>query len=278
MANREKLGLGTVQFGLPYGISNNSGQTSAEEVAKILETAKAFQINTLDSASAYGNSEEVLGLNNLSSFKMISKFMPPSKGQGILIQLTQSLENLGLESFYGYLAHRPLDILDDPHQWEDLLKFKSEGKVKNIGFSLNEPGELERLLNKGINPDLVQVPYNYFDRRFEAGIKELKSKGCEVHTRSVFLQGIFFMNPQELNVFFNDIKPLITQLQESPLLNGELLRFVLNKPFIDKVIIGVENEKQLIENVENLENASELPELKIKISENIVNPSKWPKN
>lgn len=278
MINREKLGLGTVQFGLPYGISNKKGKTSAEEVSKILETAKSFQINTLDSASSYGNSEEVLGLNNLSSFKVVSKFMPPLKDQSIEIQLTQSLVKLGVKSLYGYLAHRPMEILRDQQQWEDLLKFKSEGKVTKIGFSLNEPLELERLINKGFNPDLVQVPYNYFDRRFEAAIREIKGKGCEVHTRSVFLQGLFFMNPLELSVFFEDIKPLITQLQENSLLNGALLKFVLKKPYIDKVIIGVENEKQLVQNIQNLEKASALPELKLKISENIVNPSKWPKN
>lgn len=273
-----KLGLGTVQFGLPYGISNKKGKTPAGEVAKILATAKSYKIDVLDSASAYGSSEEVLGQNDLCSFKMVSKFMPLSMGESISIQLEDSLKKLGLRSLYGYLAHRPMDILEHPEQWKDLQKLKDDDKVKKIGFSLNEPKELEQLLEKGYYPDLVQVPYSYFDRRFEAGIKELKSKGCEIHTRSSFLQGLFFMDPEKLDGFFGEIKPLLTEIQKKEPLNGALLKFVLEKSFIDKVIIGVENESQLMQNLESLEKAPSLPELENKISENILIPSTWPKN
>ncbi|MBZ9729078.1 aldo/keto reductase [Salegentibacter sp. JZCK2] len=276
MKVREKLGLGTVQFGLPYGISNNKGQTPPEEVTKILDIAKSYKIEVLDSASAYGSSEDVLGKNNLSYFKTVSKFMPPTKEQCISDQLNQSLKKLRLNSFYGYLAHRPMDILDHPEQWEELLEFKVEGKVAKIGFSVNEPNELERLLEKEYYPDLVQVPYNYFDRRFESAMKDLKSKGCEIHTRSAFLQGVFFMNPHKLDNFFNEVKPLLIELQKKSFLNGGLLKFVLEKPFIDKVIIGVENELQLVQNIENLKNAPDLPELENKIADNILIPSRWP--
>ncbi len=131
----EKLGLGTVQFGLPYGISNKAGQTASDEVGKILETAKAYKLEVLDSASAYGNSENVLGQNDLSSFKMISKFMPP-QDESISIQLDNSLKILGLNSLYGYLAHRPGEILKNPGQWEELQKFKETVKFKKLVFHL----------------------------------------------------------------------------------------------------------------------------------------------
>jgi aryl-alcohol dehydrogenase-like predicted oxidoreductase len=185
----------------------------------------------LDSASAYGNAEEVLGKNELSHFKLVSKFLPPSEGENVENQLKQSLENLRLDHLYGYLAHRPLEVLIHPEQWEELQDFKAEGIVKKIGFSLNEPEELEKLLEKGYVPDLVQVPYNYFDRRFETAIKELKEEGCEIHTRSAFLQGLFFMDPNELPDYFAEVKPLLRQLQEIELLNGALLKFVLEKTF-----------------------------------------------
>jgi len=232
----------------------------------------------LDSASAYGSSEDVLGQNDLSSFKIVSKFMPPSKDESISIQLHGSLKKLGLNCFYGYLAHRPMDILEHPEHWEELLRLRTEAKVEKIGFSLNEPHELERLFEKGYIPDLVQVPYNYFDRRFETAMKELKRRGCEVHTRSAFLQGLFFMNPHKLGDFFSEVKPFLIQLQEKVPLNGALLKFVLDKPFIDKVVIGVENKLQLVQNIENLENAPDLPELENKIADNILIPSRWPKN
>jgi len=273
----EKLGLGTVQFGLPYGISNKAGQTTSEEVGKILETAKAYKIEILDSASAYGNSENVLSQNDLSSFKIISKYMPP-KNDLIVNQVDNSLKILGLKSLYAYLAHRPSEILKNPGQWEELQNFKEIGKIQKVGFSLNEPEELEQLLDKDFFPDLVQVPYNYFDRRFETVIKKLKNKGCEIHTRSAFLQGLFFMDPQKLDVFFNEVKPLITSLQAEKPLNGALLKFVLEKSYIDKVIIGVENKRQLVQNLESLEKASSLPELENKISKNLLIPSRWPKS
>lgn len=278
MKDSGKIGLGTVQFGLSYGISNKGGQTPVAEVAKILATAKSYKIDTLDSASAYGNSEEVLGQNELSSFKMVSKFMPVSIGGSLSLQLEDSLNKLGLDFLYGYLAHRPMDILEHPEQWEDLQNLKESGKLKKIGFSLNDPVELEQLLKEGYFPDLIQVPFNYFDRRFEVLIKELKNKSCEIHTRSSFLQGLFFIAPEKLDDFFKEIKPILKDIQKIEALNGALLKFSLEKTFIDKVIIGVENETQLVGNMENIETAPNLPKLKQKITNNILIPSRWPKN
>lgn len=273
-----KLGLGTVQFGLSYGISNKEGKTSSAEVKKILNSAKINGIEILDSASGYGNAEDVLGQNDLADFKLVSKFLPPSDGEKIACQFYKSLEALKFSSIYGYLAHRPLELLNHPEQWEELQNFKAQGKVEKIGFSLNEPLELVKLLEKGYDPDLVQVPYNYFDRRFEPGIKELKKQGCEIHTRSAFMQGLFFMNPNELHKFFDEVKPLLKKLQEIDALNGALLKFVTEMPFIDKVIIGVENEVQLLQNIESIKNAPNLPELQSSISKNILIPSRWPKS
>ncbi|TQI70408.1 aryl-alcohol dehydrogenase-like predicted oxidoreductase [Gramella sp. Hel_I_59] len=272
----EKLGLGTVQFGLSYGISNNSGKTSEKEVQKILNFAETNNINILDSASAYGNAEEVLGTCDLGRFKIVSKFLPASLGITVDAQLANSLRNLKTETLYGYLAHRPMNLLDYPNEWEELQALKATGKVKKVGFSLNDPGEIEKLLKNGFIPDLVQVPYNYFDRRFETVILKLKSKGCEIHTRSAFLQGLFFMNPHSLNNYFNSIKPNLIKLQNVDGLGGSLLNFVLKQPFIDKVIIGVENCHQLDQNMNELKYASSLPALDMEISDNILIPSRWP--
>jgi len=274
----EKLGLGTVQFGLKYGISNTSGKTSANDVQKIIALARNYQVDTLDSASAYGNAEEVLGKSNLDGFKVVSKFLPDSLGLSIKEQLSSSLRNLGTKTLYGYLAHRPMDLLDHPEQWEELQALKAEGKVDKIGFSLYEPKEIEKLLKKGFTPDLIQVPYNYFDRRFESAILNLKKTGCEIHTRSAFMQGLFFMNPDDLQDHFNIIKPQLIKLQKNKPLNGAILKFVLEKPFIDKVIIGVENEEQLKLNIQNIENAPSLPEFEEILPDNILIPSEWPKN
>jgi aryl-alcohol dehydrogenase-like predicted oxidoreductase len=106
----------------------------------------------------------------------------------------------------------------------------------------------------------------------------LKSKGCEIHTRSAFLQGIFFSDTKNLNAFFDDIKPVIQQLQKfGNALPGMLLNHCADKPFIDKVIFGVNTLSQLKNNISNLSVTSLLP-LKIKtIDDSILIPSKWPK-
>ena len=273
----EKIGLGTVQFGMSYGISNKKGQTPANEVTKILDSARVLGITVLDSASGYGMAEEVLGQNDLSSFSLVSKYLPPAAGEKVSKQLYESLKNLKKNSLYAYLAHRPLDLLRDLRQWDELQALKREGLVRKIGFSLNDPEELDELLAVDVFPDLVQVPYNFFDRRFEGSMKYLKTRGCEIHTRSTFLQGLFFMDPSVLNDFFDEIKPRLASLQmkEGPLA-GNLLKFSLEQAFVDKVIMGVETKQQLSENINNLKKAISLPQQSFEISAKILKPSLWP--
>jgi aryl-alcohol dehydrogenase-like predicted oxidoreductase len=274
-----KIGLGSVQFGIPYGVSNKDGQTSATEVTKILDCANKCGMTAIDTASAYGNAQEVLGQNDLNCFKIISKFMPLEVGDSIRIQLEKSLSNLKINSLYGYLAHRPLNLIDNPKEWEELLILKQQNKIKKIGLSLNEPRELDLLLNKGMMPDLIQVPYNYFDNRFKDILIDLKARGCEIHTRSTFLQGLFFTDVQKLPSFFDEVKKNINELQInlSDNLPGTLLKHVLSLDFIDVVIMGVENEKQLKSNLTNINASHYLPPNDFNFSDSVLMPSKWPK-
>ena len=279
MSLSHKVGLGSVQFGIPYGVSNNNGQTTSEEVTKILNYANKSGIAFIDTASAYGNAEEVLGFNDLNNFKIISKFMPQEENNSISFQLKTSLEKLNVDLLYGYLAHRPLSLLDNQKQWEELLVLKQENKIKKIGFSLNEPKELDLLLNKGMMPDLIQVPYNYFDNRFKDILIDLKSKGCEIHTRSTFLQGLFFSDIQKLPSFFDQVKKDINQLQINYKnnLSEVLLKYVLSLEFVDVVIMGVENEKQLKNNLTNINTPHRLSSNDFNFSGAVLIPSNWPK-
>jgi aryl-alcohol dehydrogenase-like predicted oxidoreductase len=273
-----KIGLGTVQFGIPYGISNQLGQTPEVEVTSILKYAKETGIDVLDTASAYGASEKVLGKNNLHSFKVVSKFILQENGKNLSAQLNETLESLNLTSIYGYLAHRPMDIVNNPKIWDALNEYKGKGIIKKTGFSFNEVNEIERVLSKNIIPDIVQVPFNYLDNRFQPYMIDLKQKGCEIHTRSPFLQGLFFMNTNNLSSFFDDIKPILNQLQQfGDELPGMLMNFCIGKPFVDKVIFGVNTLEQLKDNLKNILNANNLPLIAKKVSEIILIPSKWPK-
>ena len=272
-----KLGLGTVQFGVDYGISNTNGKTGNEEIKKILDYAVKNGLIYLDTASAYGNAENVLGSFDLSSFKVISKFMPPSQGS-IKAVLEKSLENLSLKKVYGYLAHRPEELLNNTEQWYALKELKELKKVEKIGYSLNRPEELDSLLLKNMLPDLVQVPYNLFDRRFENHIIELKKTGCEIHARSAFLQGLFFVEPKNLSDYFEPVRDLLTDLQNEygNNLSGALLNFALEKEFIDVVVVGVENVDQLRQNIRNIAVKGLMKTDIPVVSEKILLPSLWP--
>lgn len=271
-----KIGIGTVQFGMDYGISNRTGQVTSDEVFSILKTAHELGVNLLDTSIGYGNSENELGKNDCSKFKIVSKYLDSKTYGSISSQIKTSLSHLKVTKIYGYLAHNPKSLIENPNEWEELLNLKKNGIVQKIGYSLYTNSELELLLSLNMFPDIIQVPFNYFDNRFEDNLLFLKSKGCEIHTRSTFLQGLFFLQKHELGVFFDEVISKILNLQTSNTLSGDLLKHVIEKDYIDFVIIGVQNTKQLIENLNSLKFAKKLPLLNEHISEKILNPALWP--
>jgi aryl-alcohol dehydrogenase-like predicted oxidoreductase len=280
MTYTSKIGIGSVQFGMSYGISNSDGQTSDEEVLKILDLASNYGITTIDTASSYGNSESVLGKYSGNKFDVISKFMPSLNALTVIQQFEKSIHDLKTKGLYAYLAHRPLELITNRQDWEEIKSLKSENRIQKIGFSLNEPSDYYELLEANIIPDIVQVPFNYFDSRFKQVLTELKENGCEVHTRSTFLQGLFFMDTSQLSSFFNPCLSELDFLQNTHKenLSASLLKHVLDQTFIDKVIIGIESAQQLQDNIEGLNNAHELHVRATKYDDTLVMPMHWPKN
>ena len=286
----DKIGLGTVQFGLDYGISNEGGRPNLDEVLRILELALAQGLDVLDTAFGYGESESVLGrcLEKLpqNAFKIITKFMGCRSEEELHEQFSKSLERMKVGAVYGLMAHRPLELVEFPELWKGLQGLKSSGLVEKVGYSLNtlqEFEQLQELHERTGYPDIVQVPFNYFDGRFVEIMKKLKSKGCEIHSRSAFLQGLFFMSTDKLSTHFDVVKSEIKRLQDEfgSELSGVLLSYVLEKEYIDRVIIGVQNAEQLTQNIaavkRSLTNKIELLDCKQTFSEEIVVPSNWKK-
>lgn len=285
-----KIGLGTIQFGLDYGISNEAGRPKLEEVQRILELALSQGLDVLDTAAGYGESESILGqcLKKLPSktYKIITKFKICNSEETLRAQFSKSLERLNVCEVYGLLAHRPLELVEFPEVWKGLQNLKSEGLVVKVGYSLNtleEFQQLEKMHETMGYPDLVQVPFNYFDDRFVDVMKKLKSKGCEIHSRSAFLQGLFFMSIDKLSSHFDAAKLEIKCLQDKfgDSLSGVLLNYSLEKEYIDRVIIGVQSAEQLTQNIaavrSSLTNKNELLDCKQTFSEEIVVPSNWKK-
>lgn len=279
-----KLALGTVQFGLNYGISNEYGQTSKEEVKKILREAEIAGVKTIDTARAYGSSEQVLGITGVQDFEIVSKLNPSELNTFSLEgQVVDSLKKLKVEQLYGVLFHNAESALENPTAVKKLWELKEKGVVRKAGYSLYTPSELDELLANYSFPDIIQVPYNILDRRFESRLNDLHNLGVEIHTRSTFLQGLFFMNPKRLDTFFHSVKPFLTDLQieftDTKSLAGFLLNEVIKQDFIDKVVIGVNTVDQLRANISGLKNNPPAIKFDIsKVNDEILMPNLWPKN
>lgn len=254
--NLSKLALGSVQFGLDYGVNNTQGVVPFEEVKQILDVAFSNNIHTIDTARLYGNSETVLGQQNLNNWQIVSKFSVITDEGSVENEFRLSAKNLQLKKLYAYLAHSAEILIENPDCWKQLKLLKDEGLISRIGFSIYKTEQLEKLLDLGYIPDLVQVQYNFLDRRFEKYFETLESLKCEIHTRSAFLQGLFFM--EEIPDYFLPIKSVLKEIQLLYPNKSEraafLLAFCLQNQFINKVVIGVQSAKELKDNINALLN------------------------
>lgn len=281
-----KIALGTVQFGINYGVSNTSGQTPQNQIQQIIELAKAASITTIDTASAYGDAEARLGQCGLSSFKVVSKVKPITSQSNVndcvTYDLDKTLKDLQLPAIYGLLLHNAQDFNHYPELTAILKNKKAQGLVEKIGLSLYSPTQVsDEML---CFADLVQIPVNIFDQRFiKTGVLDrLKSKNIEVHTRSAFLQGLLLMSEGDWPAYFNPIKPQLEQFHQlakklniSPL--SLALNYVINITQIDKVVVGINNLAQLEDILINIDNQNydiDFGEISLQ-DERFINPANW---
>jgi len=275
-----KIALGTVQFGLNYGITNSKGITPGVEVKQILDYYYSEGGRVLDTSMAYGVSEKVIGEYHNNRFKIITK-LSWEHIDNLENHLTLSLSKLKVSKVYALMLNTADILNENPSIWSEMQKIKNSGKCNKIGFSLYTTGQLEILLDKNIIPDIVQLPMSVADRRFVPFLKRLKELGTEVHVRSVFLQGILLGTPSKLDTNFKELFPLLTKMRETvsnDLLPGYLGKVIADIKEVDYVVIGVNDVSQLKENFSSMRkikktNINEFDEYKI--SEKVVLPHLW---
>ena len=278
-----KISLGTVQFGLEYGINNTKGQTTREEVSKILNRCEKVGIVNIDTAAAYGNAEDVLGeviqsegLSN--SFQITTK----CKGDGISnlsLSTRESLQKLRVEKLYCQMFHSYQNFKNT----EDLIK--PDG-VDKLGVSVYTN---EELLNSIKDPKIsvVQCPFNLLDNDSIRGesLRKAKEKGVEIQVRSAFLQGLFFMGRNSLPPALKELRSSLEELDQicsdnQITMSHLALGYCLSKDYIDKVIIGVDSLKQLNINIEAIKTSlpkfilEEIDEITV-IDLKLLNPTNW---
>lgn len=291
-----KLALGSVQFGTNYGVSNSYGQPNTQEITEILTLAHQNNINVIDTAIAYGDSEQVLGeLADIPNrFEIITKLPPLNKEQFspadcayYLELLDLSYQKLQTNKLSGLLFHSADDILKDGNNelLQGIFSLKKSKKLAKSGVSLYSQGKYSKLLNAPL-VDLVQIPYNCFDTFFSSSgyLHKFKERNIEVHARSSFLQGLLLMELQDIPKYFLpwlDKLTLFSQVaSEFSLSNLELaLSYVVKEKNIDKLVIGVNNAKELEQVIQAYHNAhkvehDQLPDLSC-LEQKLVNPAHW---
>lgn len=289
-----KLGLGTVQFGTNYGVSNIHGKVSGDEVNKILTLAERSGIEVLDTAPGYGDSESVLGANGVSArgFRLVTK-TPGFRNTGakdiedcVRESFQRSLAQLGSAKIYGILVHHAYDLCGPAGAkiLHALTVLKQSGLVDKIGVSVYDASQIDAVLVKFV-PDIIQLPINVIDQRLIANgyLRILKELGIEIHARSLFLQGILLMETEQLPNYFRQVTPHLTEyaqfVQERQLTRLEAaLGFIQQQKEVDVAIVGVTSRNELTEIISawNSRKAKTLNMSRFGLyDEAIVNPSKW---
>ena len=289
-----KLALGTVQWGMNYGIAGR-GQPNANEVEGILAAATGAGISVLDTAHAYGAAEEVIGAQRLTApMRVVTKthavrssHIDSAACDAVEAALEESFHRLRRPSVHAVLVHDAGDLLVPGAErvWALLERYRAAGKAGKIGVSVYNPAQC-RAVAAAFPVEIVQLPFNIYDQRFlETGVlAELKSSGVEVHARSAFLQGLLMMLPEKLPPYFDSMRSHHARFHGwarehhlSPL--AAALGFCLRQPAIDHVVVGCEKVGQIEEILTAA--AAEAPLLSgqsFALSDtDIIEPSRWPK-
>lgn len=291
-----RLGLGTVQFGLPYGATNRRDSPDDASVRAILVAARDGGIKLIDTAASYGASETVLGRNLPPNWlpEIVTK-TPVFTGESDGARAARALESaartsaarLGGRPIYGLLVHHGRDLAGPVGSAvvRALEALKGEGFVRKIGVSVYDDAEIDAVL-KRFRPDIVQLPVSLADRQLVASghIARLADLGVEIHARSVFLQGTLLAPARSLPAFFDPLRPLIDSLESAAERcrverAAICLAFIAQTPGIAAAIVGVTTRDELIALVAANKAAASL-ELGWAdfptVGKKILDPSGWP--
>ena len=258
-----KIGLGTANFGMDYGLTNSTGKMDSVDAHELLEVSAQEGCAFLDTSPAYGNAEAVLGAYaNLQDFKVITKTvnskiseMSEEKVTEIMSGFERSLKAMGISECYGLLIHNPDDLKSrDAHRLtERLQQLRYNGKVQKIGISVYGQEDIERA--KSIfDFDLIQLPLNVFNQDLaHSGIlKALRSDGVEIHARSIFLQGVALTSPEKLPTNLRGLSANLFLLHEIAEKFGVscldlCVEYVKQIGYVDSIIVGANSPENFLE-------------------------------
>jgi aryl-alcohol dehydrogenase-like predicted oxidoreductase len=251
-----KLGLGTVQLGIDYGIANRTGKLDKAEAVAILHAAADGGIECFDTAAAYGDSEEIIGrFIKESGFqpKLCTKFSCCALAER---ELRESLACLGVERLDYFLLHKPAEVFL-PEFGAVLESIRKNPAVGKVGVSVYSIDEVLECLNHGV--EVLQIPFNIIDSRLVTSglLKRLKSRGVELHARSIYLQGMLISGTttklpgESLPPGAEKYLEMLEMLAKEQGLSVKELCFLYVRDCgdIDRFFIGCETVEQVVENL-----------------------------
>jgi len=285
---KNKIIIGSAQFGSNYGEFNTNGPVLLKEARSIINFALENGCKIIDTASDYYKSEEIIGKIGVKGLKIITKIRLPkkettSKENYLETSINKTLKITKTPKLDCLLFRNPTDLIDKSNYsiWITAQGLKKNKLIDKIGITIYSPKELDIVLEK-ITPDVVQIPFNIFDHRIRKSgwLDELYKNKIEIHARSVFLQGLLLQESEDLGHKFKKYNVIWKKyrkwLHKNNINSLDLcISHVRLEEKISKFLIGVENKKQLIQIINSRLITKKLPEWMSELSENLVSPNLW---
>ncbi len=285
--------LGTVQLGLDYGINNHFGKPDKNIAFQILEEAYNHKVRFLDTASAYGDSEKIIGefqRNTGCKFQISTKCSEDLDKVSLLTSFEHSCERLCVKEIDIYYLHS-FSQCKNVSAIESLIVLKAKKKIRRIGISIYSPEEMDYILNNLPEIDIIQFPFNILDcyrwkksHLFDLAYKRKK----QLYARSIFLQGLIFNSETDRIIKKLEAQKYISYLRHLALDKGLTIQelafaYVNSVTQINGMIIGCETKKQLKNNIHLFKKNYYLSKNELDTIENymcdipdiIVDPRQW---
>ncbi len=290
----DQIALGTVQWGMAYGIANRSGQPGTPEIERILAHARDAGVHLLDTARAYGEAESAVGALTEADpwWRIVTKLSPDvaaGSADAAQASVEASLRALRRSELDVLLLHRPADrFAAGGAVWARLLELRRAGTIGAIGISAVDPTDAIAALDDP-TVEVLQVAASLFDRRLaDAGLFErAAARGVEVHVRSVLLQGVAHLEPGELPAGLAGLSAALGAVQawerDHGLARGAAwLQYARRLPGAT-LVLGCERVEQLDANLAALsgaplgdEDAAQLVAVAGRLADELVAPARWP--